>query len=61
MITQHILPNISRSKGNQTVKFNHLMEYNKYHSLKKNHSRKVFLKPKKDLELVSLPHLLLGF
>ena len=47
MITQHILPNISRSKGNQTVKFHHLMEYNKYHSLKKNHSQKVFFKTKK--------------
>ena len=27
-ITIHILPNISRSKGNQTMKFGHLTEYN---------------------------------
>ena len=25
----HILPNISRSKGNQTMKFGQLIEYNK--------------------------------
>ena len=24
----HILPNISRSKGSQTMKFSHLIEYN---------------------------------
>ena len=28
MITIHILPNISRSKGNQTVTFGQLIEYN---------------------------------
>ena len=28
-ITIHILRNISRSKGNQTMKFNHLVDYNK--------------------------------
>ena len=61
MIAQHILPNISRSKGNQTVKFHHLMEYNKYHSLKKIIHGKFFLKPKKDLELVYLSHLLPDF
>ena len=27
-IAVHILPNISRSKGNQTVKFGQLIEYN---------------------------------
>ena len=27
-ITIHILPNISRSKGNQTMKFGQLIEYN---------------------------------
>ena len=31
----YVLPNISRSKGNQTVKFGHLLEYN---------TRNVFLK-----------------
>ena len=28
-ITMHILPNISRSKGNQTMKLGQLLEYNK--------------------------------
>ena len=28
-ITIHIMPNISRSKGNQTMKFGQLVEYNK--------------------------------
>ena len=28
-ITIHILPNISQSKGNQTMKFGQLIEYNK--------------------------------
>ena len=28
IITRHILPNISRSKGNQTIKFGQLIEYN---------------------------------
>ena len=28
-IAKHILPNISQSKGNQTMKFGQLMEYNK--------------------------------
>ena len=28
-ITIHILPRISQSKGNQTVKFDQLIEYNK--------------------------------
>ena len=27
-IAMHILPNISRSKENQTIKFGHLIEYN---------------------------------
>ena len=27
-IAIHILPNISRSKGNQAIKFGHLIEYN---------------------------------
>ena len=27
-ITMHILPDISRSKGNQTMKFGQLIEYN---------------------------------
>ena len=28
LITIHILPNISRSKGKQTIKFDQLIEYN---------------------------------
>ena len=28
-IAVHILPNISQSKGNQTIKFGQLIEYNK--------------------------------
>ena len=28
IITIHILPSISRSKGNQTIKFDQLIEYN---------------------------------
>ena len=27
-VTRHILPNISRRKGNQTMKFSQLIEYN---------------------------------
>ena len=34
-VTTHVLPNISRSKGNQTIKFGQLLKYNK---------RKSFLK-----------------
>ena len=30
-IAVHILPNISRSKGNQTMKFGQLIEYNMRH------------------------------
>ena len=29
IIAMHMLPNISRSKGNQTVKSDHLIEYTK--------------------------------
>ena len=28
LVTLHILPNISRSKGNQKIKFGQLIEYN---------------------------------
>ena len=50
-IAMHILPNISKSKGNQTMKFAQLMEYNmrnifflKNHAQKnKNFERKKFL------------------
>ena len=34
-ITIHILPNISRSKGNQTIKFGQVIEYNKRNIFKK--------------------------
>ena len=29
IIASHMLPNISRSKGNQAIKFGQLIEYNK--------------------------------
>ena len=39
-IAIHILPNISRSKGNQTMKFAHLTEYNIRNGfLKKSHPK----------------------
>ena len=31
-IAIHILPNVSRSKGNQTMKFSQVIEYNKRHT-----------------------------
>ena len=41
----HILPNISRSKGNQTMKFGQLMEYNMRNIfLLKNHTQNVLEK-----------------
>ena len=39
-IAIHILSNISRSKGNQTIKFGHLIEYN----IRKNFLEKSYLK-----------------
>ena len=43
-IIMHILPNISRSKGNQTMKFGQLIEYNmKNVFLGKSYSGKLFL------------------
>ena len=35
-IAIHILPNISQSKGNQTMKFGQLIEYNKRNFFLKN-------------------------
>ena len=40
-ITIHILPNISRSKGNQAMKFSHLIEYNMRNIFLKNHAQNV--------------------
>ena len=40
-IAIHILPNISRSKGNQTIKFRQLIEYN---ILLQNHAQNVLEK-----------------
>ena len=39
-ITIHILPNISRSKGNETMKFGQLIEYKKRNFFLKNHAEK---------------------
>ena len=40
-IVIHILPNIERSKGNQTKKYGHLIEYNMRKIFLKNHSQNV--------------------
>ena len=37
IITIHLLPNISRSKDNQTIKFGQLIEYNMRTVFLKNH------------------------
>ena len=49
-IAVHILPNISRSKSNQTIKFDQLIESNMINFFKKT--------LKRGLELASLPHLI---
>ena len=38
-ITMHILPNISRSKGNQTMKFGQILENNKINFFFRNHAK----------------------
>ena len=38
-IAIHILPNISRSEGNQTLKFDQLKEYNRRNIFFENHKR----------------------
>ena len=38
-IAIHILPNISQSIGNQTMKFGHLIEYNKRNIFFKNYAK----------------------
>ena len=43
-IALHILINISRSKGNQTIKFGQLIEYNIWNILLKNHTENVLEK-----------------
>ena len=40
-IAMHILPNISRSKSNQTMKFNQLIEYKMWNILLKNQTQSV--------------------
>ena len=50
-IAIHILPNISRSKGNQTMKFGQLIEYNMRNIfLEKSYTKCGFLK--KNISLV---------
>ena len=41
IITIHIFPIISRSKGNQTMKFGHLIEHNMRNIFLKNHTQNV--------------------
>ena len=40
----HILPNISRSKSNQTIKFGQLVEYNMRNIFVENHTQNVLEK-----------------
>ena len=40
-IAMHLLPNISRSKGNQTMKFGQLAECNMRNIFMKNHTQNV--------------------
>ena len=40
-IAIHILPNISRSKGNQTVEFDQLLQYNMKTFFLENHTQNV--------------------
>ena len=65
----HTLPNISRSKGNQTMKFDQLIEYYMRNIfLEKSYAKsggetiprllKLFEKTERCLELVFLPHFL---
>ena len=44
-IAIHILPNISRSKGNETMKFGQLIEYNMRMTFEINHTQNVVKKP----------------
>ena len=50
-IVVRILPNISRSKGNQTMKFGQLIEYNTRNIFLKNHLQNVVEKLVPDLFL----------
>ena len=43
IITTHILSNLSRSKGNQTMKFGQLIEYNMRNIFFKNHTQNMEL------------------
>ena len=47
----NILPNISKSKDNQTMKFGQLIEYNMRTLLMKNHTKNVVEKVSSDLFL----------
>ena len=44
-IAKHILPNISRSKGNHTMKFFQLIEHNMINTFLNNHTQNVVRKP----------------
>ena len=54
IITIHILPNISRNKGNQTMKIDQLIKYNMWHILLKNHTQNVMEKLVPDTFLKNL-------
>ena len=55
----NILPNISRGKGNQTIKFGELMEYNMRNIFLKNHTQDAVEKLSSDpfLEKQNCTHL----
>ena len=52
-IVIHILPNISQSKGNQKMKFDQLIEYNKRNDLLQKVIQKMRLKDQSQTSLFS--------
>ena len=58
-IVMYILPNILRNKGNQTMKFGHLIECNMRNIFLKNHIQKIveklFLEPFFKKSKLSIP------
>ena len=61
IITIHLLPNVSRSKGKQTTIFCQLIEYNMRNNVLEKSYTKLFKKIQRSLELLSLSHLLHDF
>ena len=61
IISIHLLPNVSRSKGKQTTIFCQLIEYNMGNNVLEKSYTKLFKKIQRSLELLSLSHLLHDF